>query len=128
MPNRSYWVDRFTAATWQEFLDGWEHHPPGHDYLGRTSSDVEIVEALIVHVDGSARVQTVKREVEPLYDRLISKFYELTGAPLLLNTSFNGCGEQMLESTRDAVAALSTMGLDALAVGDFLITKTPRPE
>jgi carbamoyltransferase len=77
----------------------------------------------IVHVDGSARVQTVARETEPLYHRLISKFDEMTGVPLVLNTSFNGYGEPMVETPEDAVGAMHTMGLDALAVGDYLAWK-----
>jgi carbamoyltransferase len=76
----------------------------------------------IVHVDGSARVQTVERDVDPLYHRLISKFHELTGVPLVVDTSFNGYGEPMVETTEDAIAAMHQMGLDALAVGDHLIT------
>ncbi len=52
----------------------------------------------IVHVDGSARVQTVEREIEPLYHRLISRFHEITGVPLVLDTSFNGYGEPMVET------------------------------
>src|SRR5262249_42197511 len=74
----------------------------------------------IVHVDGSARVQTVERDIEPLYHRLISRFDELTGIPLVLNTSFNGYGEPMVEAAEDAIAALHTMGLDALAIADYL--------
>jgi carbamoyltransferase len=77
----------------------------------------------IVHVDGSARVQTVDREIEPLYHRLISKFYEITGVPLVLNTSFNGYGEPMVETPHDAVNAMHSMGLDALAVGDYLVSR-----
>ena len=57
----------------------------------------------IVHVDGSARVQTVERDVEPLYHRLISRFHEVTGVPLVLDTSFNGYGEPMVETPQDAV-------------------------
>ena len=75
----------------------------------------------IVHVDGSARVQTVEQDVDPLYHRLISRFYELTGIPLVVDTSFNGYGEPMVETTEDALAAMHQMGLDALAVGDHLI-------
>jgi carbamoyltransferase len=78
----------------------------------------------IVHVDGSARVQTVERDVDPLYHRLISKFHELTGVPLVVDTSFNGYGEPMVETAQDAIAAMHQMGLDALAVGDHLITPT----
>ena len=80
----------------------------------------------IVHVDGSARVQTVERDVEPLYHRLISRFDELTGVPLVLNTSFNGYGEPMVETPEDAIAAMHLMGLDALAVGDYLASPASR--
>jgi carbamoyltransferase len=74
----------------------------------------------IVHVDGSARVQTVERQVEPLYHRLISRFHELAGVPLVLNTSFNGYGEPMVETPRDALDAMRSMSLDAVAIGDYL--------
>jgi carbamoyltransferase len=81
----------------------------------------------IVHVDGSARVQTVAREVEPLYHHLISKFHEIAGVPLVLNTSFNGYGEPMVETPDDAVKAMHAMGLDALAVGEYLAWKQGMP-
>jgi len=82
----------------------------------------------IVHVDGTARVQTVDGSIEPLYHRLISKFHEITGVPLVLNTSFNGYGEPMVETAQDAVQAMQKMGLDAVAVGDYLVwPKGPPP-
>jgi carbamoyltransferase len=81
----------------------------------------------IVHVDGSARVQTVERDVEPLYHRLISRFHEITGIPLVLNTSFNGYGEPMVETAEDAVQAMQSMGLDAVAVGDYLVWPNGAP-
>jgi carbamoyltransferase len=77
----------------------------------------------IVHVDGSARVQTVERRIEPRYHRLISKFHELAGVPVILNTSFNGYGEPLVETPRDALDALHSMNLDALAIGDYLAWK-----
>ena len=77
----------------------------------------------IVHVDGSARVQTVEQDIDPLYHRLISQFYELTGIPIVVDTSFNGYGEPMVETTEDALAAMHQMGLDALAVGDHLVVQ-----
>jgi carbamoyltransferase len=67
-------------------------------------------------------VQTVEADVDPLYHRLISEFYELTGIPLVVDTSFNGYGEPMVETAEDALAAMHQMGLDALAVGDHLVT------
>jgi carbamoyltransferase len=81
----------------------------------------------IVHIDGSARVQTVERDIEPLYHRLISRFHEIADVPLVLNTSFNGYGEPMVETTEDALDAMHSMGLDALAVGDYLAWKEGTP-
>jgi carbamoyltransferase len=81
----------------------------------------------IVHADGSARVQTVEREIEPLYHRLISRFHELTGVPLVLNTSFNGYGEPMVETAAEALDAMHSMGLDALAVGDYIAWREGAP-
>jgi carbamoyltransferase len=78
----------------------------------------------IVHVDGSARPQTVTREQNPrLYD-LISAFASRTGIPLLLNTSFNDAGEPIVCSPRDAIRTFLATGLDALVIGDMLVTKT----
>lgn len=76
-----------------------------------------------VHVDGTARVQTVDREVEPRFYGLIERFEQLTGVPVVLNTSFNGYGEPMVETTGDALRAFRTMGLDGLAIGDWLVSK-----
>ena len=66
--------------------------------------------------------------IEPLYHRLISKFHEITGVPLVLNTSFNGYGEPMVETAdRTPWTRCTTMGLDALAVGDYLAWKWTAP-
>lgn len=81
----------------------------------------------VVHVDGSARVQTVERDVDPLYHRLISRFDEITGIPIVLNTSFNGYGESIVETPDDAIRSMHSMGLDALAVGDYLAWPAGRP-
>ena len=74
----------------------------------------------VVHADGTARVQTVTPDVEPRYHRLITRFHELTGVPLVLNTSCNGAGEPMVESPHDAVRTMHALQLDALAIGDHL--------
>jgi carbamoyltransferase len=75
----------------------------------------------VTHVDGSARVQTVDRKIEPLYHRLITEFASHTGVPVVLNTSFNTNGAPVVETPADAVAALESMHLDALALGDYLV-------
>ncbi len=75
----------------------------------------------IVHVDGSARPQTVTREQNPaLYD-LISAFSRYTGVPVLMNTSFNTAREPIVCTPQDAIASFLASGLDLLLLGDFLI-------
>lgn len=76
-----------------------------------------------VHVDGIVRPQTVDSNEMPLWRRLIAAVAERTGAPVVLNTSLNVRGEPMACLPRDAIACLFTSGLDALAIGDYLIVK-----
>lgn len=76
-----------------------------------------------VHVDNTARVQGVKRDVNPQYYRLIEEFKELTGRGVILNTSFNFAEEPLVCSPRDALRTFYSCGLDALAIGSFLLRK-----
>lgn len=77
----------------------------------------------ITHVDGSARVQTVRREQNARYHTLISAFGELTGVPIVLNTSFNNHREPIVTSVHDAVTTFLTTGLDRLVIGDVVVAK-----
>ena len=77
----------------------------------------------VTHVDGSARVQSVRREENPLFHSLISAFGQLTGVPVVLNTSFNNNAEPIVDSVDDAVVTLLTTGLHALIVGDWLVSR-----
>jgi len=81
----------------------------------------------IVHVDGTARVQLVDRDVLPLYHRLISEFQRLTGVGVLLNTSFNVRGEPIVCTARDALRTFFSTGLDALVIEDCLVVKSEVP-
>ena len=77
----------------------------------------------VTHVDGTARVQTVSRGCDPLYHRLIERFGELSGVPLVLNTSMNRAGEPMVESPVDAARLFKGTKLDALVLGCFYLEK-----
>ncbi|HUO34605.1 MAG TPA: carbamoyltransferase [Candidatus Acidoferrum sp.] len=77
----------------------------------------------VTHVDGSARPQTVKREINPLYWRLIRAFEERTGVPVVMNTSFNLRGEPIVATPTDAIRTFFSSGLDALIIGSFLVEK-----
>ena len=76
----------------------------------------------ITHVDGTARLQTVRRDSNAIFYDLIRRFEELTGLPMLLNTSFNE-NEPMVCAPEEAIACFRRTGMDALAIGCFLATK-----
>jgi carbamoyltransferase len=77
----------------------------------------------VTHVDGSARPQTVEREVNPFYWRLIDEFEKRTGVPVILNTSFNLRGEAIVHTPTDALRTFFSSGMDALVIGGFLVEK-----
>ncbi|MDP3603055.1 MAG: carbamoyltransferase C-terminal domain-containing protein, partial [Bosea sp. (in: a-proteobacteria)] len=77
----------------------------------------------IVHVDGTARVQTVRAETNPVLYRLLKEFEALTGVPVLINTSFNVKGEPIVETPRDAMICFLTTGIDNLVLHDTLVSK-----
>ncbi len=77
----------------------------------------------IVHVDGTARIQTVSRQENPGYWSLIQAFHEQTGVPLVLNTSFNIAGKPIVETPRDAVDCFERTEIDVLVLGPFVLSK-----
>ena len=78
----------------------------------------------VTHVDFSARIQTVHRSTNPKYYKLIKKFKEITGCPILVNTSFNIRGEPIVGNIKDAVQCFMGTNLDILAIGDFILLKS----
>jgi carbamoyltransferase len=77
----------------------------------------------VTHVDGSARPQTVERDVNPLYWRLIDEFGQRTGVPVVMNTSFNLRGEPIVCTPTEAVRTFFSSGMDALVIGSFVVEK-----
>lgn len=75
------------------------------------------------HIDGTARVQTVAPQQNPLLHALLTEFDALTGVPVLVNTSFNTRGEPIVCTPRDAIECFWTSPLDALVIGSFLMEK-----
>ncbi len=77
----------------------------------------------VTHVDGSARPQTVEKEINPLYWRLIDEFGKRTGVPVIMNTSFNLRGEAIVHTPTDAIRTFFSSGMDALVIGGFAVEK-----
>lgn len=77
----------------------------------------------VVHVDKTARVQTVRSSNNEVFYDLISKYKEITGCPVVMNTSFNLKGQPIVETPRDAIMTFFGCGLDALVLGNYIIAK-----
>lgn len=77
----------------------------------------------ITHADGSGRLQTVSKQVNERYYKLIEEFYKITKVPVVLNTSFNVKGEPIVCSPIDAIRTFYSCGLDALIIGNYLVRK-----
>jgi carbamoyltransferase len=76
----------------------------------------------VTHIDGTGRLQTVAKESAPLYWELIHAFYELTGTPVVLNTSFNE-NEPIVCTPQEAIECFLRTKMDALVVGNYLSVK-----
>jgi carbamoyltransferase len=80
----------------------------------------------VVHVDGSARIQTVSPADEPLMARVLEQFAARTGVPVVVNTSLNTAGRPMVDDPRDALECFGSAPIDLLAIGPFVVRR-PRP-
>jgi carbamoyltransferase len=77
----------------------------------------------VTHEGGSGRIQTVRREWNPLYYRVVERFAEETGVPVLLNTSFNLCGEPIVNTPENALKTFGKSGIDTLYIENFVVRK-----
>lgn len=82
----------------------------------------------VVHVDGTARPQLIRREDNPDYHRIVRRFHELTGMPALINTSFNMHEEPIVDSPENAVRSFLDAKLDFLAIGEHLAMHPARTD
>jgi carbamoyltransferase len=79
--------------------------------------------AAVVHVDGTARIQTVDRTDEPLVAHLLDEVERRTGVPVVVNTSLNTAGRPMVDDPRDALECFGSTPIDALAIGPYFIRR-----
>ena len=105
-----------------EYFENYQVSP----YMERTLAFRESARAkvpAIVHVNATGRLQSVRREWNERYYDLIRAFYDRTGVPMLLNTSFNIMGKPIIHSVEDALGLFYTTGLHALVIEEYLIEK-----
>jgi len=119
----------FAPSVLEEDLHEFFEVPAGTDslpfmiFVVNVKDDKRSLLGAITHVDGTARVQTVSQEANQKYWQIIKAFKDLTGVPMLLNTSFNNNAEPIVDSVEDAIVSYLTTGLDYLVVGDYLASK-----
>jgi carbamoyltransferase len=119
----------FAPATLQEYADecfeGLDGARDSARYMTVTFNCTEKMRAQspgVVHVDGTARPQILDPETAPDFYQIAKAYYELTGIPSLINTSFNMHGEPIVCSPADALRSFREGKLDYLAIGNWLVT------
>lgn len=119
----------FAPSVLEEKVDEYFHLPyenksiPFMNFVVDVKHDKREFLGAIVHVDGSARVQTVNEKQNPRYWKLINCFYDKTGLPLILNTSYNNHKEPIVNTVLDAMICYLTTGLHYMVAGNYLIKK-----
>jgi carbamoyltransferase len=110
-------------------LDHPEKHYPARFMLYVTDVHEQKRDVLpaITHVDGTGRLQTVSKELNPKYYSLIETFGEATGVPVVLNTSFNLKGEPIVNTPGEAFNSFSKSGMDMLVLGNYIVDKNKLP-
>jgi carbamoyltransferase len=81
----------------------------------------------VTHIDGSARIQTVDRERNPRLTELLEAFDEITGCPVMINTSFNVRGEPLVCTPKEAYTCFMATDIDVLVIDDFVLLKGEQP-
>lgn len=104
--------------------DAEKHYPARFMlYVAPVRPEKRSVLPAITHEDGSGRLQTVYRETNPAYHGVIRRFGEITGVPVIMNTSFNLKGEPIVESPAHAFNTFSLSGMDLLFLGNYVVAK-----
>ncbi len=122
---RREWFRPFAPSVLEKHVSDWfeaSYPVPFMEkvYMIRTEKRERI--PAVTHVDGSGRLQTVSRSVNPIYYNLIEEFYKLTGVPIVLNTSFNE-NEPIVNTPQEALECFLRTRMDVLVLGKYIISQ-----
>lgn len=92
-------------------------------FIAIANSGIKEQTPAVVHVDNTARLQTVTKQHNPTFHKLLANFYEISGCPMLVNTSFNVRGEPMVLSPEDAFNCFMGTDIDVLVIGNYILHK-----
>jgi carbamoyltransferase len=111
------------AERFHDIFDG-VYPSPYMLFVHRVKPDWKDRIPAVTHVDGTARVQTVHTETEPLVASMLAEFERLTGLPVVVNTSLNTAGRPMVDTPREALELFGSAPVDLLAIGPFAVHRT----
>ncbi|MFH1371541.1 MAG: carbamoyltransferase N-terminal domain-containing protein [Planctomycetota bacterium] len=112
------------TAEYFDFPDASRHYPARFMLYVTKIRDDKSNQIPAVNHQGTGRLQTIRREINPRYYQLVEKFGQATGVPVLLNTSFNLRGEPIVASPANAFNTFSNSGIDILVLGNNIVSKT----
>lgn len=107
------------ASEW--FVNG--ERSPFMLFVYQVRTDKAALIPAVRHIDGTARIQTIRQEHNPVYYNLVRAFQKRTGVPILVNTSFNTRGKPIVCTPRDALETFWTSPIDALVMGSYILEK-----
>lgn len=116
----------FAPSILHEFGDEYFDYYSFTPYMEKTLTFKESVREKIpavVHVNGTGRLQSVTKDVNENYYNLISEFYQLTGLPLVVNTSYNVMGKPIVHDINDVMAVFFNSSIDAVFIGDYVLER-----
>ena len=105
----------------EEYFENYQITPFMERVLPIKKDKAKLIPA-VTHVDGSGRLQSVNKDLRPRYHKLISEFYNITGIPILINTSFNE-NEPVVNSPKHAIECFLRTNLDILVLGNYILKK-----
>lgn len=106
-----------------EFFEDYQFTPFMESVLKIREDKRSLIPA-VTHIDGTGRLQSVKKELRPRYHRLITEFFKITGVPILINTSFNE-NEPVVNIPEEAIDCYLRTDLDILVLGNYILSKNP---
>lgn len=125
--NREAWRPFCPSLQFESFKEYFDTNIDSSNYMIIACDiDKSYLETLpsCIHIDGTVRPQTVKKEANPIYWEMLDEFKKITGHPIVVNTSFNVQGEPIVMKPEDAIRCFYGSGMDVLAIGSFLIEKS----
>lgn len=125
--HREYWrpfCPSVLAEYGEDFFESMKH-PHYMLVADRVRSEKADLIPSAVHVDGTARPQFVSQETNPVFWSIIEEFRQLTGVPVIINTSFNVMGEPIINTPQEAIKCFYSTGIDMLVLENCVLKKSP---